>query len=395
METRTVNLGALMDASGSLVLTAVDARARGILIGGITADSRAVKPGDVFVAVRGTTSDGHDFVADAVRRGAVAVMLEREVAAHRPSLRARRELVEGARTHGGALLRRSRARRYVCAASPAPTARRRPRTWCARFSPARRTKQGSSARSVTGSTSWSKTRTRRRTPSRCTLGFAAMRDEECVGVVMEVSSHAVRQHRVWGLDFEVGILTNVTHDHLDYHSRRWTTTKRRRRSSAHSLVAAGRRKPNGHARLLERRRQRARDRRLVSRADASRWVPTPTPTGACTTSTCRCSRYAFRAGTPRAAKRARRHEAPAVGSSPPTRRWRRRARSWPWRVARIRCARGSKPSTACPVASKRSAAAAARGRRRLRAHAGRFRARARDVPSPAAEASRDRVRVRR
>jgi len=44
-----------------------------------------------------------------------------------------------------------------------------------------------------------------------------MKANGCAGVVMEVSSHAVKQQRVWGVDFEIGMLTNVTRDHLDYH----------------------------------------------------------------------------------------------------------------------------------------------------------------------------------
>ncbi len=36
-------------------------------------------------------------------------------------------------------------------------------------------------------------------------------------LVLEVTSHALDQHRIWGIDFEVGVLTNVTHEHLDYH----------------------------------------------------------------------------------------------------------------------------------------------------------------------------------
>ena len=44
-----------------------------------------------------------------------------------------------------------------------------------------------------------------------------MADGGCTHVVMEVSSHALVQHRVEGLEFSVGVFTNLTQDHLDYH----------------------------------------------------------------------------------------------------------------------------------------------------------------------------------
>jgi len=71
-----------------------------------------------------------------------------------------------------------------------------------------------------------------------------MRDQHCFGVVMEVSSHAVRQHRTWGLDFEVGILTNVTHDHLDFHGS-MSDYRAAKAEFCNSLADAGRRKPAG------------------------------------------------------------------------------------------------------------------------------------------------------
>jgi UDP-N-acetylmuramoyl-L-alanyl-D-glutamate--2,6-diaminopimelate ligase len=48
--------------------------------------------------------------------------------------------------------------------------------------------------------------------------FRQMADEGCDYVFMEVSSHAIHQHRIAGIDFDGGIFTNITHDHLDYHA---------------------------------------------------------------------------------------------------------------------------------------------------------------------------------
>ena len=47
--------------------------------------------------------------------------------------------------------------------------------------------------------------------------FARMKKAGCTHVFMEVSSHAVHQHRIDGIEFDGGIFTNITHDHLDYH----------------------------------------------------------------------------------------------------------------------------------------------------------------------------------
>lgn len=58
------------------------------------------------------------------------------------------------------------------------------------------------------------------TPDVVTLNrmFSEMVDEGCEYCFMEVSSHSIVQKRVWGLDFDGAIFTNITHDHLDYHN---------------------------------------------------------------------------------------------------------------------------------------------------------------------------------
>ena len=57
------------------------------------------------------------------------------------------------------------------------------------------------------------------TPDPCTLQrlFQAFKDQECETVAMEVSSHALDQHRLGSTDIEIGVFTNLSQDHLDYH----------------------------------------------------------------------------------------------------------------------------------------------------------------------------------
>lgn len=52
-------------------------------------------------------------------------------------------------------------------------------------------------------------------------------DEGCEYMVLEVTSHALDQFRFWGIQFEIGLITNITHEHLDYHKsfRNYFSTK--------------------------------------------------------------------------------------------------------------------------------------------------------------------------
>ena len=189
-------------------------------IGGITLDSRHVRDGDLFVAFPGLRHDGRDYIAQAVAAGAAAVVLESQGAvAHQlavPSVQ-----IEGLAEQLSAL-----ADRFYQQPSAAL--------------------QVIGITGTNGKTSVSQMLAQAldRLGSRCgvigTLGsglagalidhgmttpdavavqaqLASMRDQGASHVAMEVSSHALDQHRVAAVRFAVAVFTNLSRDHLDYH----------------------------------------------------------------------------------------------------------------------------------------------------------------------------------
>jgi UDP-N-acetylmuramoyl-L-alanyl-D-glutamate--2,6-diaminopimelate ligase len=209
-------------------------------ITGIALDSRDVRPGNVFVAVPGTKADGHAFVPDAISRGASAVVVEAEGESTVPTV-----TVD------------SSARALAAIASAFYGDPATHLTLCGVTGTNGKTSVAHMIQSIMGESTMGivgtlghgageLTSTVHTTPDAVTLHrlFREMVDAGCSGVVMEVSSHAVRQHRTWGLDFEVGILTNVTHDHLDFHHT-IEDYRAAKREFCDSLVAPDRKKPDG------------------------------------------------------------------------------------------------------------------------------------------------------
>ena len=182
-------------------------------------DSRRVQPGDLFVALRGTQVDGHEYIEKAIGQGATAVVCESlpqhvsedvtylvypdtELAVGplatacvgNPSQRMKLVGVTGTNgktTIATVLYNMFRRMGYKCGLCS---------TVCNYID----------GRPIP---------TECTTPDAVTLNnlLGQMADEGCEYAFMEVSSHSVAQHRIGGLTFAGGIFTNLTRDHLDYH----------------------------------------------------------------------------------------------------------------------------------------------------------------------------------
>ncbi len=187
-------------------------------IRGIACDSRQVRPGSLFVALRGTREDGTRYVEDAIQRGAVAVVSEHNDWARRDVTHIR---VEDARR---ALAEIS------CAFYDHPSSRletigvtgtngKTTTTFMIRdILRAAGRKPGliGTVMYEMGPRCIPANRTTPEAPDLQSM-LDQMATAGCASAVMEVSSHALEQKRVWGIDFDVGVFTNLTRDHLDYH----------------------------------------------------------------------------------------------------------------------------------------------------------------------------------
>jgi UDP-N-acetylmuramoyl-L-alanyl-D-glutamate--2,6-diaminopimelate ligase len=191
----------------------------GVSIENVQIDSRKVEAGSLFIAVRGTLSDGHQFIQKAIEQGAIAIVAEElteplsanvtyiQVAdsaeaagqiAHnfygRPSEQLQLVGVTGTNgktTIATLLYKLFTALGYDCGLV-------------------------STVENVIAGNIIQSTHT---TPDAVSLNalLRQMADAGCAYAFMEVSSHAVHQHRIAGLTFAGGLFSNITHDHLDYH----------------------------------------------------------------------------------------------------------------------------------------------------------------------------------
>ncbi|RZM79400.1 UDP-N-acetylmuramoyl-L-alanyl-D-glutamate--2,6-diaminopimelate ligase [Leptolyngbya iicbica] len=188
-------------------------------------NSQACQPGDLFIGMPGTRVDGGDFWPGAIAAGAIAAFVSPEAAQNRPP-----------EVHNPAALVLSFADMALVCAHAAVAFYDAPgqamqlvgvtgtngKTTTTHLIEAL-LKQGDRATGLLGTlyARWPghDAVAIHTTPFAVDLqaDLAAARDAGCQALVMEVSSHALHQKRVWGCPFEVAVFTNLTQDHLDYH----------------------------------------------------------------------------------------------------------------------------------------------------------------------------------
>lgn len=178
-------------------------------------DSRAVQAGDLFVAIRGFATDGHQYISKAMEQGAVAVVCE-EAPADVPAVvveNARQALAEIAANRFG-----HPADSMVMLGVTGTNGKTTTTYLVKHMLEDAGHKVGliGTNQNLIGD---EVIETERTTPESYELHalFARMRDAGCTHVIMEVSSHSLVLDRVYGIPFAVGAFTNLTQDHLDFH----------------------------------------------------------------------------------------------------------------------------------------------------------------------------------
>ena len=215
--TRTATLGDLIEAVGyerRNAALAVDTE-----IKGITADSREVVPGGLFVAVRGVAVDGHRFIGKAIEAGAAVIVAE-ELPAEMPA-GIEGIVVRDSREALGRLASRfygDPSDELTLVGVTGTNGKTTIATLLYEMARLRGLKAGliSTVANIVDGDAEPAEHT---TPDPVLLNrlLRRMVDAGCTFASMEVSSHAADQHRIAGLTFAGGIFTNLTRDHLDYH----------------------------------------------------------------------------------------------------------------------------------------------------------------------------------
>jgi UDP-N-acetylmuramoyl-L-alanyl-D-glutamate--2,6-diaminopimelate ligase len=182
-------------------------------------DSRKVKPGSCFIAIKGNVLDGHTHIDDAINKGATVIICENIPSSINEEIQY--IAVEDSAKVAGALASNfynNPSEKLKLVGITGTNGKTTVATLLYKLFTALGHQCGliSTVKNVIGDDTIPSTHT---TPDPISLNelLHKMVESGCTYAFMEVSSHAIHQHRIEGLTFAGGIFTNITHDHLDYH----------------------------------------------------------------------------------------------------------------------------------------------------------------------------------
>ena len=186
-------------------------------ISGVSYDSRQTREGDLFVAMAGYETDGHKYIPMARRLGASCILCQVKAEGDEPYV-----LVENSRWALAQLGRNWYGDPAASMTMVGVTGTNGKTTTTYLLKDVLEKKRGAKVGLIGTNQNMVGDMvipTERTTPESFELQglFRKMKDAGCTHVVMEVSSHALYLHRVAGVRFAVGIFTNLTQDHLDFH----------------------------------------------------------------------------------------------------------------------------------------------------------------------------------
>lgn len=191
-----------------------------VSVNNLVFDSRKVTTKDVFIAIKGTVSDGHDYIQTAIKQGCVAVICE-----HMPDTLADNVVYVEVRNTSSALAIMASNFYGMPSANlklvgvTGTNGKTTIATLLYQLFKSAGYKVGllSTVKIMVNDIEFKATHT---TPDSITINsyLKQMNDAGVEFCFMEVSSHGIHQKRTEGLHFKGGIFTNLTHDHLDYHS---------------------------------------------------------------------------------------------------------------------------------------------------------------------------------
>jgi UDP-N-acetylmuramoyl-L-alanyl-D-glutamate--2,6-diaminopimelate ligase len=188
-------------------------------ITGLAYDSRKVGPGIAFVALRGTSADGHAFIPKAIALGAAAIIAEQAPAddVSVPWVHVRHSRI--ALAQAAAALHGHPAKSLTIAGVTGTNGKTTTAFLMHHLFNSAQKRSGLLGTVFYDLGDGGRLPATHTTPESLEIHglLATMRDNGCRACAMEVSSHALDQDRVFGLPFATAVFTNLTQDHLDYH----------------------------------------------------------------------------------------------------------------------------------------------------------------------------------